>query len=223
MRTKHEIAQYLQVHMKAKGVTKTKLGELLGASGTTQQRIQKATQFLSSKNEKIDLEKLKIVAEHLELTADQILIRNRDLKKHISELKDKRVNQQHLVPLIKPGCLPCLTTTEEGIVEWIVWPHISSSGKHLAVTTENDAMEDFEVGDIIIADTRQHLYSLEGMTVLGRVGTDWFVRRFSRGQNGHITLTADKSQQYPERTFTPADDFILIGPIVGTLKPYPHA
>jgi transcriptional regulator with XRE-family HTH domain len=209
--------------MKAQGMTKTKLGELLGAGGSTQQKIQKASQFLGSKNEKIDLGKLKIVAAELGLTPDQLLIRNRDLKKHISELKDKRVNNNHLVPLIKSDCIPCLTTTEEGILEWLVWPHITTSGKHLAVEIQNDSLSEFHKGDIVIADTRQHLYGLDGRAVLARVGADWFVRNFSRGKNGEIIMTADNKERYPDKIFTPNDEFILIGPIVGILKKFNNA
>lgn len=222
MRTKREISEYIQKHMKIKGVTKTKLGELLGAHGTTQQRIQKASQFLQGKNEKIDLKKLSIVAKHLDLTADQILIRNRDLKKHISELKNIHIHQKHFVPLIKSNHIPGLTTTEEDISEWIVWPYISVTGKHVAIKVQNKEIDAFSVGDILVVDTRQHLYNLDTKIVLGREGSDWFIRRFKRTKNGHITLMSDIPEKYPDKIFTPEDDFVLIGPIVGTLKPYQY-
>lgn len=218
MRTKLEIIDYIKAYMKEKEVSKKELGELLGATGLTQQKIQKANQFLNYKNSKIDLDHLLIISKRLGLSIEQILLKDREIKKHISEIKDFHLNEQHLVPLIKNDATASDSPSEQQIESWVSVPFVKKSKKHIAVYVSDDSIKGLNKGDIAFIDTRIQNYALDKKVVLATFDGKSFLRRFERNNSETIVLSSDNSD--PDLEFDLDSDLIVIGPVVWHLSSF---
>lgn len=210
MRDKLEIVKYVSAQMKAKGLTKSALGEALGATGLSQIKVQRANVFLSTKNEKINMADLMIVAQFLNVSPKEIIIEEKQEAKIGEQLPSYNINPNHLVPLIteKSG--------EEAIREWLVYPYDNSAHKKITAIAmpDNRMQSEIKKGEILFIDSRIYNFSLSGRLVLAAYNKKFIVGRFNRLKSGYIQIDFANKKYDPVTYSTDNENLEILGVVI---------
>lgn len=218
MKTKEEIIAFVLEQMREKKITKSQLGEALGAKGLTQLKIQKANQFLNLKNQKISLPDVIVVAELLGVSQADILLKQTHASRFEDALSIASIDKKYLIPLLSDlgGRDPLVDDPD--IPQWVILPFVSNAQKYVSFRVHDDSMEPLiRPNSVLFLDTRIHNYDLEDQIVLARTSKQRVLRRFRRNKKGGIAFYAD-NPRYEPAFFTPDDDLEVEGVVTHVLQ-----
>ena len=183
MKTKFQIIDYVLQEMKNQGLTKISLGEILGANGVSQMKIQKANSFLSKKNQKIDMADLLLVSQFLGKSPREIMLDEKTGDKMKKNLPNYNINPNHLIPLLNNNGVNV-------IQEWLVYPYDNSAHKKItAIAMPNTHMQpEIIKGEIVFVDSRLYNFDLNEKIVLATYNKEFIIGRFRRLPNKQIKI-----------------------------------
>lgn len=211
MRTKAELVAFVEKQMKQRNVTKSSLGQALGAKGSSQSKVQRANGFLSEKSQKINMTDVLIVAQFLELDPKDIILKDLSDKKIKSDLPDYNINPNHLVPLMSS-----VKKDKDMINEWLVYPYDNSAHKKIvAIAMPDNRMEPTIVkGEIIFVDNRLYSFSLDNKVILASYNKEFIVGRFNLIADGQIQISFDKDNHNHLIYSTDNENLEILGVVV---------
>jgi len=189
MRSKPEIIEFVQGVMAQKKLTKSSLGEALGASGGAQAKVQRANGFLSPKSHKLNMVDLLLVAQFIGVDPKDIILHENNDRDSESKLPKYNINTNHLVPLISNSD----SENDEAIEEWLVYPYDNGAHKKVvAVKMPDDRMAPLiPAGEILFVDNRLYSFSLTDQLILASYNKQLIVGRFNRLENGQVQIYFD--------------------------------
>lgn len=217
MKNKSESVEIILAAMRDQKITKVRLGEVLGATGINQSKVQRANKFLNTKNNRIDIDDMLKVCDFLGLTPQKVLLKDATSKKLRGLSAQTTLNQGHVVPLID-YTLPEVNYTNQ-IREWLVYPYAPSAYKHIfAFIMPNESMEPtIPPGQILFVDKRIYSHEMQAATVLAKYQRNHLVGCFDRSQTGILKLQFENKAMKPLQISVDNDDFEILGVVVGAL------
>jgi phage repressor protein C with HTH and peptisase S24 domain len=212
MRNKLEIIEYVQGVMSDKKLTKSSLGEALGASGGAQAKVQRANGFLSPKSQKLNMADLLLVAQFIDVDPKDIILHKNGDKELEENLPAYNINPNHLVPFIGNTSEDNTQTLEE----WLIYPYDNSAHKKIvAVAMPNDRMAPtIPKGEVLFVDSRIYNFTLSGRMILASYNKELIVGRFKRLDNGQVQIYFDNENFEPAIYSTDNEYLEILGVVV---------
>lgn len=211
MRTKAELVAFVEAEMKRKNVTKSSLGQALGAVGSSQSKVQRANGFLSDKSQKINMADVLLVAQFLDLDPKDIILKDLSDQKFISDLPSYNINPNHLVPLMSS------LKKDKGMVnEWLVYPYDNSAHKKIVAVPMPDSRMSplIKKGEILFVDSRLYSFSLTDRVILAAYANKFIVGRFRRLDNGQVQIYFEDSESDPVIYSTDNEHLEIVGVVI---------
>ncbi|NCP66899.1 S24 family peptidase [bacterium] len=213
MRTKPEIVDYVLNKMSQKKLTKSGLGQALGANGGAQAKVQRANGFLSPKSDKVNMADLFLVAQFLGVDPKDIILHEVKEKEINSDLPDYNINPNHLVPLVSSAAN---TEESDDLKEWLIYPYDNSAHKKIVAITmpDNRMAPMIKKGEILFVDNRLYSFSLSDRLILATYGNEFIVGRFRRLENGQVQIYFDDPLAEPVVYSTDNEHLEIVGVVI---------
>lgn len=212
MRTKSEIVEFVMEKMIQKKLTKSRLGQALGASGGAQAKVQRANGFLSPKSQKINMADLFLVSQFLEIDPKEVLFANTK-NKEFGDTPQGSINPNHLVPLISHGVTE---DKNDFFQEWLIYPYDNSAYKKIvAIPMPDNRMEPLiKKGEILFVDNRLYSFSLSDRLILATYANQFIVGRFRRLENDQVQIYFEDPSADPAVYSTNNEHLEIMGVVI---------
>jgi hypothetical protein len=213
MRTKSEIVEFVLGKMAQKKLTKSGLGQALGANGGAQAKVQRANGFLSPKSQKLNMADLFLVAQFLGMDPKDIILQEVAENEIKSELPDYNINPNHLVPLVSGTATD---NKDESLQEWLVYPYDNSAHKKIVAVTmpDNRMSPAIKKGEILFVDNRLYSFSLSDRLILATYKNEFIIGRFRRLDNGQVQIYFEDSKTDPVIYSTDNENLEIVGVVI---------